>query len=71
MVANEGDVEFSCPECGKRVEIQRLTLEFNPWVDITIKCRRGFDEMRLTACPGLKREYIKAVKEARERTARR
>jgi hypothetical protein len=55
MAEDEGVVQFSCPECGKRAEVHRMwsILDFNPWIDIRIKCRRGLDEMRLNECPNL------------------
>ena len=67
MAENERVVQFSCPECGKRVEVKqtRSTPEFNAWIDIRTKCRRGFDELRLTQCPSFKPEYIKADRAVR------
>lgn len=67
MVENSGVVQFSCPECGKCAEVHKMssTLDFNPWIDISVKCERGFDEMRLNECPGLWPEYVRADRRKR------
>jgi hypothetical protein len=67
MAEDNGVVQFSCSECGKRAEVHRMssTLDFNPWIDIRIKCRRGFDEMRLNECPSLWPEFIRTDRKRR------
>ena len=69
MVENSGVVQFSCPECGKCAEVHKMssTLDFNPWIDISVKCERRFDEMRLNECPGLWPEYVRADKKETRR----
>ena len=61
MIENDDVVQFRSPECGKRAEVHRVssTLDFNPWLDIRIKCRRGFDEMRLNECSSLWTEFVR------------